>query len=94
MFISKCPLRKLKPPALACDCDRCDWYIDDVNYKNCFWALADFIAKNKGFTFSYDSIANKLGISVQEVVEIEEAALSNLRRHSLQLFSEDLSSDD
>jgi len=94
MFISKCPLRKAKPPSLACDCELCDWYLYDVKYKNCFWALAAFMAKHNGFSFSYEEIAKKTGMSVQEVVELEETALSNLRRNSLQLFAEDLSSND
>lgn len=74
----RCVLRRDTLPALPCDCRKCDWFIHDVELKNCFWVLAHIIEESKQ-QMDFSDIAEIEGISVEEVKDTYSTAVKKWR---------------
>ena len=84
MIQDSCLLRKTTLPLLPCDENKCEWFINEDNYNNCFWILAEIFEEvPKGL--SLEEIAKLEGISIEEVkLLLEQAVLkyrANIRRY-------------
>jgi hypothetical protein len=90
MFISKCGLRRQSLPLLPCECGQCEWYIDDANFNNCFWLLAEFMHYNPGVNLTFEQISKVVNLPLQEVIRIFEIALIKMRKESVKLAKEDI----
>lgn len=81
-FIERCILRRENMPILPCDQCKCDWYIRENCYNNCFWVLAN-VMKKEPVEMGFEEIADLEGITVGEVKEIYESAVVNYRKKVL-----------
>ena len=75
-----CIERRETLPLMPCSCKVCPWYIHSTDYKNCFWYVADFIYTARGNNqFSIEEIAVMENTSVQEMKDMLELAVKNIR---------------
>lgn len=93
MFIHKCPLRRETPPLLPCDCSECDWYIRNSGHNNCFWVLSYYLEQTEE-RLTREEVAALEGITVEEVLRIEEQALSKCGKEVRALLNKEDNSID
>lgn len=80
MIRGNCRLDKDDLPVLPCGCNDCVWYINDLDYNNCFWIVSSFMGNVDGWGgFSNAEIARMEGIPVEEIDGIFEAAIRSMR---------------
>ena len=79
MIQMSCILKRLNLPALPCQECSCPWYVNGVDYNNCFWVLSH-VMSDFPYGLDNDEIAQLEGITEEEVEEIIETALSKLRQ--------------
>lgn len=78
-FISKCVLRRQTIPILPCDVHRCEWWIKDSSFNNCFWVLANYLEDCPGTKFTFEHIAEVESLPLSDVISTYESALHKLR---------------
>lgn len=80
MIGGNCRLGYFDLPVLPCSCKDCAWFINDLDYSNCFWVVSSFMADIDGWgSFSNEEIARLEGISLSEVDTIAEEAIRVIR---------------
>lgn len=82
MIEGNCRLNKDDLPIMPCSCKDCVWFINDLDYNNCFWVVSSFMGNVDGWGgFSDEEISRLEGITLQEVNSIIEAAMRSIRIH-------------
>ena len=87
-FIERYILRRTYVPIIPCDQCKCDWYIREGCYNNCFWVLAN-VLKESPVEMGFEEIADLEGITVDEVKKIYEEAVINFRKKTLKTSEND-----
>jgi len=78
MIIDCCLLRKVNLPLVPCDANKCEWYIHNDDYNNCFWVLANALSQvPRGL--SIEEIASYEHLSVEETDVILQEAIRKYR---------------
>lgn len=82
-FVDRCPLRNEVLPRVPCDCSKCEWNINETDYKNCSWVLFEYFAtfprESPHPGLSSEEITKLTGCSESEQQKIFDEALSKLR---------------
>lgn len=77
-FRDKCLLRNFHIPLIPCEEKRCQWYVKEDSYNNCFWVLSNALLEYPR-ELDLEEIAEMEELSIEEVEEIIEEALTKLR---------------
>ena len=80
MISGNCRLGNNDLPLSLCSCKDCVWFINDLDYNNCFWVVSSFMGNVDGWGgFSNEEIARLEGIPLSEVDSICEDAIKMVR---------------
>jgi len=88
-FIERCILRRSHVPIIPCDQKKCDWYVREGCYNNCFWVLANCLKENP-VEMGFEEIADLEGMSVGDIKDVYASAVINYRKKVMQNQEEDV----